>query len=353
MGFSFANLTRWLFFAGVALAVAYAAGAQPAGRRMGQPILFSSVDGDGVSSNMPSLAPKPPGMLDLANAVQAPDAGSGASSQTEALPAPPPPTITPAQVQQMQRLIDERNNWALRTPDQILDSPMQKKNLGIQDRDALGNPKNETVVAQYFKRQEQSRARTNTDNYGANDSMPRLGGATDGLGLPMNANIWAPAGGKSANPASMDQLLNGAQGMVDSQAASARAQKSGWTKSFKMPETPPGPSAEQRAAMAQFQQLLQPRSPSVSAGKSPELGSPIFSPSSTAQSSPAPAAIPMGASYAPLSGGIGMPTGVDPLPGLLGPTNAPLSALVPDWKPQTPPWASSAPQLGVVPQRKF
>ena len=137
MGFSFANLTRWLFFAGVALAVANAAGAQPAGRRLGQPILFSSVDDDGVSSNMPSLAPKPPGMLDLANAVQSPDAHSEATSQTESLPTPPP-SISPAQAQQMQRHLDERNNWALRTPEQNLDLPTQKKILGIQDRDAFG-----------------------------------------------------------------------------------------------------------------------------------------------------------------------------------------------------------------------
>jgi hypothetical protein len=31
---------------------------------------------------------------------------------------------------------------------------------------------------------------------------------------------------------------------------------------------------------------------------------------------------------------------------------APL-ALAPEWKPPPPPWMSSGPQLGVIPQRKF
>ena len=61
----------------------------------------------------------------------------------------------------------------------------------------------------------------------------------------------------------------------------------------------------------------------------------------------------MGASFTPLSSGIAMPAGLAPLPGLLGPTNTGLPALVPEWKPQPPPWLSSAPQLGVIPQRKF
>jgi hypothetical protein len=107
--------------------------------------------------------------------------------------------------------------------------------------------------------------------------------------------------------------------------------------------------------MAQFQQLLEPHSLPGGTAKAPMLGSPIFSSSSTA---PNPAAgpsavIPIGASYTPLSSGIVMPAGLTPLPGILGPTNVPLPAFAPEWKPQAPPWVSSAPQLGVIPQRKF
>jgi hypothetical protein len=83
------------------------------------------------------------------------------------------------------------------------------------------------------------------------------------------------------------------------------------------------------------------------------LGSPIFPPASTAPVPEPSAVIPMGASYTPLSSGIAVPSGVAPLPGLLGPTNAALPAFAPEWKPQPPPWMSSAPQPGVIPQRKF
>ena len=172
MGFSFANLRggcsspalRWRWF------LPPRPSTRGGGR--GQAIFFSSADGDGVSSNMPSLAAKPPEMLDLANAVQSPDAEFGRRVRNGA-PAAPPPAISPAQVQQMQRLLDERKNWALLTPEQILGLPTQEKILGIPDRDAFGQPKNESVVAQYYERQEQSRTRTNNDNYGAADPAPQ------------------------------------------------------------------------------------------------------------------------------------------------------------------------------------
>ncbi len=185
MDSSFANLTRWLLLASVALAAAYPAQAQRARGRPGQPILFSSADDDNVSSNRPPLAPKPPGSLGFANAIQSPDANLGAASQTGPLPEPPPPAISPAQAQQMQRLLDERKNWALLTPEQIL----------LPDRNALGQPKNETVVAQFYERQDRLRTRTNNANYGGADSATRRGFSGD-QGPQMNPGVWTPAGGR-------------------------------------------------------------------------------------------------------------------------------------------------------------
>jgi hypothetical protein len=354
MGSSFENFTRWLLIAGLSLAAAHAAKAQHGGGWVGQAIIFSSADDDGVSSNMPSLAAKPPGMFDLANAVQSPGANSGAATQNEPPPEPPPTAISPAQVQQMRRLLDEQRNWALLTPEQILGMPTPEKALGISDRDAFGQPKNETVIAQYFKREQQSQVHTNIDNHGAANPAPPWD-TSSSPELQMNHNIWAPADSKPGNPTVVDQFLNV---NAANNATPAKTQQGGWTKSFNLPSPPPDPTPEQQAAMDQFRQLLQPRTPSEDSAKTPVLGSPIFSPSSTAQapvaqiSEPSPA-IPIGASYAPLSDGIAMPTRVTPLPGLLGPTNAPVTALIPEWKPQPPPWMSSGPQLGVIPQRKF
>jgi hypothetical protein len=351
MGFSFANLTRWLLAAGVTLAVAFTADAQHAGRRPGQAILFSSPDDDSVSSNMPSLTAKPPETLDFANAVQSPASTSEAMRGTDVVPPPPPPAISSAQVQRMQRLLDERKNWPLLTPEQILGLPTREKILGIPDRDAAGLPKNDTVVAQYLYRQEQSRARTNNDNYRAADPAPGRD-FSGGQELQLNPNIWTPAGGKPEIPALMSQFLNGT---TDHRSASAPAPESGWSKSFNLPAPLPKTTPEQQAALDQFQQLLKPHSPPVGAAKAPVFGGPIFSSSSLAPN-PAPgppAAIPMGTTFTPLSSGIAMPMGVAPLPGLLGPTNTALPMVAPEWKPQAPPWQSSAPQLGAIPQRKF
>ena len=351
MGFSFANLTRWLLAAGVGVAVASTAEAQHAGRRQGQAILFSSTDEGDVNSNMPSLTAKPPGTLDFANAIQSPSSKSDAASETELLPAPQPTAISPAQAQQMQRLLDERKNWALLTPEQILGLPTPEEILHLADRDALGQPKNGTVVAQYYERQDQLRVRTNIDNYGAADSAPRRDFSGD-QDMQMNPNIWTPAGGKPGNSALINQFLNGT---TDNRSTSAQVTESGWSKSFSLPTPLPGPTPEQQAAMQQFQQSLQPRPLSGDATKVPALGNSIFSSSSLAPI-PAPGQpmmIPIGASFTPLNSGVSTPMAVTPLPGLLGPTNAAPPVFAPEWKPQAPPWALSAPQLGVMPQRKF
>ena len=251
----------------------------------------------------------------------------------------------------MQQLLDERKNWAFLTPEQILNLPTPEKILNIPDRDAFGQSKNETVMAQYYARQDHLRARTNLDNYGAAVSAPRWG-LLKSRDLPMDPNIWTPAGGRPGNSALMDQFLNGPP---DNRAAPAQAQESGWSKPFSLPAPVSKPTPEQQAAVEQFQPLPQPHSLSGGAVKTPALGNPIFSsPSTTANPGPGPsAAISAGASYAPLSSGIAVPAGLTPLPGLLGPTNMGLPMFAPERKPQAPPWESSAPQPGVMPQRKF
>jgi len=295
---------------------------------------------------VPSLAAKPPGLMDFANAVQSPVASFGDAPETAPLPAPPPP-ISPAQVQQMQRLLDERKNWALLTPEEIFGLPAPEKIPGRPDRDAFGRPKSGTVVMQYYERQEQLRVRTNDYSFGA-ETLAAHGDFSDGQEPPMNPNIWAPAGSRPENPALINPFLDGTP---DGRTAPAEAPESGWSKSFNLPAPPPA-TPEQEAAMEQFQELLQPHSPPGGAAKAPALGRPIFSESSTATTPESPAVIPMGVSFTPLSSGIAAPAGAAPLPGILGPTNAP-PAFAPEWKPQAPPWALSAPQPGAVPQRKF
>ena len=346
MGFSFANVTRWLLPASVALAAACSTQAQPSGQGPGKAIIFSAPDDDAVSSNMPSLVAKQPGLLDLANTVRSPALNFGAAS----MPAPRLPAVSPSQIQRMQRLLDERKNWTLLTPEEILGLPTREKILGIQDLDAFGQPKNETVIEQYYERQEQLRARTNDYNFGEADSSSQKGlfGVQE---TQMNPNIWSPAGGKPASSTLMNQVLNGTP---DNRTTSARAPENTWPKSFDLPAPSPDHTMEQQAALEQFQQLLQQHSLAGGTAKAPALGSPIFFPMSTTPTSLSGQAvvIPIGASFTPLSSGIAMPTGVTPLPSLLGQNNT-ATTPAPEWKPELPPWMSSAPQPDVIPQRKF
>jgi hypothetical protein len=250
----------------------------------------------------------------------------------------------------MQRLLDERKNWALLTPGEILGLPTPEKILGIPDRDAFGRPKDETVVLRFYERQDQLRVHTNSDNPGAENAASGLDNSGS-LNPKMDTGVWTPAASGLENSAMLSRFLNGTP---DTGAVAAGVPGSDWPKSFTMPASPK-PTPEQQAALDQFQQLLQPHPGSAATVQLPAFGSPLFS-SSSAASNPVPApatAIPMGASYTPLSSGIATPTGVAPLPGLLGPTNLGLPAFAPEWKPQQPPWMSSAPQPGVVPQRKF
>jgi len=351
VGFSFANLTRWAVVAGVVLAATSPACAQSAGRRPGQAILFSSTDDDSVSSNTPSLTAKPPGSWDFANAIQSPAQGSGVSSESGPLPAPPLPAISPGQIRQMQQLLDERRNWVLLTPEQILRLPTRGKILGVADRDAFGQLKNESVMMQYIERQDQLHNRTNNVNPGpADPSSRRVFSA--GMEPQMNPGFWNPTGSRSGNPGFLEHIIGGTS---DSRANAGQPQKSVWQKSFNMPAPEPKPTPEEQSAMNQFNELLQPHSLSSGTAKASAFGNPILAAPATA---PKPAsdqslADPIGASFAPLSSGVGMPAGLTPLPGLLGATNAGLPALVPEWKPQPPPWQSSTPQLDVMPQRKF
>ncbi|MGA2853936.1 MAG: hypothetical protein ABSE90_07395 [Verrucomicrobiota bacterium] len=344
-------MTRWLFIVGATLAVACSTEAQRAGRRPGQSIIFSSADDEGVSSNVPSLAAKPPELPDFVTTVQSPAMNFGAKSQSDPLPEPQRPAISAGQVQQMRRLLDERKNWALLTPQEIFGLPTQEKILGVQDRNTFGQLKNETVVAEYYERQEQLRARTNGGNFGAADATPHWD-LSGGRELQTESGVWTPGGRVENSALLMNQFLNGAP---DSRASPAQSPKNGWPKPFNLPASSPGPTPEKLAAMEQFQQLLKPRSPSGDTAKASSLGSPIFSPSSTAfnPASGQQAAVPVGASFTPLSSGIAMPAGVTTLPGLLGPTNTSAPAFAPEWKLQPPPWMSSAPQPGVIPQRKF
>ncbi len=348
MGSSLSILKRRLFIAAVALAAAGSAEAQQPQSRPGQAIIFSSPGGDNVSSNLPSLTARPPELPGLANAVQSPGLNLAPPSPDNSLSKPP--VVLPAEDPRMQQLRDEQENWALMTPEEILGVPTPEQMLGIPERDAFGQPKSGTVLEQYYERLQELRVPTNNASYAKANPLPHWD-FPGNQNLPIVPNIWTPTNSLTGSRALLDQLLNAVADNPSFRLQPAQKQSPGPFGLPQLPGTEPG----QPGAEKQFQQLLQSDLLPDNAVKAPAPGGPLFSPA-LALPKPAlgqPATTPIGISFPSLNGVGAVPGTVSPLAGLPGATNMTLAAPVPEWQPAPPPWMLTAPQPGVVPQRKF
>jgi hypothetical protein len=126
-----------------------------------------------------------------------------------------------------------------------------------------------------------------------------------------------------------------------------------WSKLVDLPVPLPAPDPVQQADMDQFRQLLERGSLPTAATTFAPGGPTFFQPQTLpASGSTQPLANPAGASFIPLSSGIGKPAGLESLPGVTGQADS-QSAFIPSLVPQAPPWMSQTPQPFVVPQRKF
>jgi hypothetical protein len=339
MGSSFAYLKRVLPLAAVLVAV-FSAQAQRATHQQGQPILFSSPSSDNVLSNMPSLAPKPPQSMDFENTMQAPSVDLSGPVVDKPLPTVTP-VVSRAEALRMQNELDRRKNWMLLTPAEILGVTTPEKIMGIHEHDAAGQQKKLTALERYTERQNQTplfNANTNafpTWNY--SDKQPDTSNSTIG-GL--------------RNPASLfGLLLNPAP---DNQIFAEQIGNNRWSKLFDPSSPSPIVSPAQQTDMERFRQLLNPGSSSTATAPTPSLGGIKNTLPQTALSSGLgqSALTPVGASFTPLSSGIGKPAEMPKLPSIwsLSITSPPSAAA---WAPQPPPWLSPTPQSYAVPQRKF
>jgi hypothetical protein len=332
MDFRFSNLKRLPLLA-VALAAVSFAQAQSF-MRPGQAIIFSAPDGNGdASSNAPSLAAQPPVAPTFEDAVQAPDFSFKNPPPTgEQMPAPPPTVISPAEA-------DERANWALMTPAEILGVATPEQELQIPERDAAGQRKNLTVVERFYERQEQQQ--TNGIGGFLSGTPPLRGDFQDDEEARLNANGFNPAVTGFGNPQAADSFQTPAPG--GGQTASQNGD-GGWSKIFISPETTPAQSPAQVADAAAFQQLLEPSQPSKSSRPSSDDG--LFSSPQPAPSSAfGQSANPAGTPFNQFNNGIGG------LPGIAGQVSVPTVTAVPDWKPQPAPWLLQGPQPDAIPKR--
>lgn len=353
MASSFAS-SKWRRLAGAAAVVLLSA--MQTTVRGGQPILFSSPDNDSASTNIPALTPQAPIVTPFDGSSLLPHLDANGPSPALPPPVPAEPTISPGEAQQLQTLLDKRQNWTMLTPAEILNVPTTDKILGVQDYGADGQPKNESVVERYYERLgRRSSSRTNAP--AGNNSAQ----TSDFLGSQTShwTARWSPP---LLNPP--DNSLAKLAGINASPSADANnnagyrpTPDSPWSKMFSPPASQAASRTPVQSAMTgEFQQLLRPRQWSPTAyPASANTKYPYSSPSASAPDSLFGKTLlnPLGTPQAPSSGTVGTAIGVAPLPGLLGPTNAPPVNLNPSWKPELPPWMSSTPQPGVVPRRKF
>ncbi len=345
MGSSLAHL-NWRLL----LAVAVAAGVSPAAAqrmpRSGQPILLSAPEADMSLTNAPSLAPKPPSLPDFSDTIRAPDFDFNAPANIAPLPPPVQRALSSAEAAQLQALRDKDRNWPMMTPEEIMGIPTPEKIIGLSERDAGGKPQKKSAVEGYYERQAQRQhSRTNASPAGAFRQEP---GFFDHQDLQWNAkNLNAPTG-DHGTLAAMRLFASSAPA---NDGAPRKNPTTGWLQSPALQTSVS--TANQEANMDEFRKMLEPHSPPSTSARNAASdkisAAPLTVPDSIFGKFPANF---IGTPPSPAVAGIGVPTRVAPLPGLLGQTNAP-PLTPPDWKPELPPWMSTTPRPGEIPQRKF
>jgi len=314
--------------------------AQTAGRS----IIFSSPESDAGQSSESSLEPVNPQLGLFPGTAQAPVQLFNFSPPNSLPPAPVSPVFFPQQ-RTIQKLLEERQNWILLTPEEILGVTATGKMLQPQERDAFGNEIKPTPLERFLQRERQLR------------NGPTNGWRNERAASPWNFERNPDRGDRldfgHDHPAEaargFGQLLNGQRNHDE---AAAPRQNSFWdTASQPLSPTTTRPDQDQLAAMDRFRQLLNP-SPVETSQPSPD--SQLFT-------TPKPAVDPFftrpdfipnpaGASFTPLSTGIARPMGLTPLPDAV--TSLLPSVAAPARKPQLPPWLLQGPQPFVISQPK-
>jgi len=345
---------RMRLLAGALSAVCLSAVAQNGAPPASKPIIFSAPAGDIAASNAPSLALRFSDRPNFANEVRAPVSVFNAQGPSLPSPAlPRAPTLSRAEAQRLQKMLDQRENWALLTPEEILGVDVSRNTLRTPGQEAAADgQKSMTVVERFLERQRQSHpAVTNAYSDNSSSSWDFSGNQA---GLTNGSSLNPPRIGLPTTAQILDRFFNDAP--ANNQFAGQDENRgAGWFKSLGAPPQPAAPTPEQRAERERFKQLLDPGSYTDTAAK-PSPGGKFLSalqPLSDTTLDQTPPANPVGASFTPLSSGIGRPMGLIPLPGITGPTNWQSSASLSSWAPQPPPWLSQTPQPFTVPQRKF
>jgi hypothetical protein len=249
----------------------------------------------------------------------------------------------------MQKLLEERKNWTQMTPEEILGVAPKEDMLKPPERDVMGREKQTSQLERYLDRETRMR-----------------GGLTNGWQSSQDNSPWQWSRDRNGlNPldSQRDSTDDAAQRLSEylnsqrmGESPVNRADKNfGWDSfSPPAPQSTAKPDPEQMAAMDRFRQFLNP-APAPAAEASSD--GKYFHVSKTAavadsyMNQPDYVPNPAGSSFTPLTSGIGKPSGLMPLPGVVSQGIAPESGAA--WTPQPAPWLIQGPKPFVMPQRKF
>jgi len=271
-----------------------------------------------------------------------PMASGKARADYDILPgAQPPHTPSAEEIKQWQKAQDEKKNWTLMTPYQILNIPTPEQILGLPDPN---HEENLSTEEKYIRRQERER------NASATNALNR----PDGFLKAEDNPFQSQKGGQQQQERltgmqSAGRLIPGSSATAPVLDAS-RNPDSIWHSAFKVVPEAPKPDPEQVASMERFRAMMEP--PAV------EKPAPV-----SGFAAPAPPVVdhnmqampdynPAGRTFTPVQNNAGRPMGLNPLPTVTG--QRPLD-VAPKPKPlvKPPPWMSGEPAAGQPLQRKF
>jgi hypothetical protein len=254
---------------------------------------------------------------------------------------PAPPPVSAAEARQWQRTMDEKKNWTLLTPEEILNLPTEEKIMGLPVPD---DQKNLSVEQRYLNRlDDQARALSATNALRQQDAT--LLGPDANQDLPDGLNQDGHPYGKSNRP--LIDIWN--KPFVSPYDKRREARQSPiWNNSFAHPQLKKIDPV-QEAAMERFRILLG----SVTQEKLPEMQS--AAPSAVPVSDPymevLPSFNPAGSSFTPLRETSSKPIGILPLPGIV---TRPITTTKPAlYAPKLPPWLSGEMPTPGTQQRVF
>jgi hypothetical protein len=269
----------------------------------------------------------------------------GSASPTadfDILPGSPPPVFLP-NAAQWQKYMDQKKNWALLTPGEILGIPTPEKILGITD--PLDDPAI-SLEERYLRRQGQQSEMSASNSlrraesplwhsdiagenlFGTTGENARYTGVLMVSGMSRNAGVFiagTPDPGQGVNP--------------------IQKTVSAWASPFESPPPLPKPTPKQLAGMDRFRAIMAGPAPEIMPAVGGELA---HAPDPNMQATPF--FNPAGQAVAPLSSGLIKPTGITPLSGVTGPQPQPKKAAP---VVQPPPWLQNPLQSGNLPQRQY